>query len=370
MGVGSSANKGEASRSRYSSWGSSIDEAFCGDDAICGDYPSDDLEGFPLFDAAASKRASVVTNPFIEATPRQKPQLRRALSEGEASVRRAYTTDYSDNSDDPDTDDDFPEGPTHIRRTRSAVDLGGYPDQDDFPNRPTIAPVVPIGYGDNAPVRQKRLRKKAPKRKEAINGRRPFSPSQLSDGAVIAAAPIPAGKPSKRDRRRSLPNRTQPPLPYDTDDDFFEPAPMPMAAAAPRRTKKKQKPVPAYQSYASPITNEPSDFYLPSQVPPAQPTSNYYSQPALKPITKKTKYSKEPNYKVPQTRPKNVNAPVPVYTGQPTSYDPIIQSAPPVRRGRRIKPPVGNTQNAAPVPFIVGGRNRETRTPYLTSNDI
>jgi hypothetical protein len=311
MGAGSSTNKGVASRSRYSSWGSSIDEAICGENALCGDYPDDDVEGFPLVSRAPSRRASIVTNPYIDATPRKAPRLRRAFSEGEASVRRAYTTDYSDNSDDPDTDEDYYQDPNMIRKSRSAVMHDDY-DHDDFPNRPFPLAVTPGRYDSNLPPksRAKRRRKKAPIRGSEYQGRRPFSPSQLS------TAPIQK-LPKKKNRKSSMPRpeSNYPPRRYSLPEtipvtshsrrysafvnerDPFGNVDTPLYSEPiekPKKSRAKSKSIPN-------VTKDDwlSDYHLPSQVP----SDNYYSPEGynsapLKPITKARRYDKEPNYKV------------------------------------------------------------------------
>uniref|UniRef100_A0AC34G7U9 Uncharacterized protein n=1 Tax=Panagrolaimus sp. ES5 TaxID=591445 RepID=A0AC34G7U9_9BILA len=320
MGAGSSTNKGVASRSRYSSWGSSIDEAICGENALCGDYPDEDVEGFPLVSIAPSRRASVVTNPYIDATPRKQPRLRRAFSEGEASVRRAYTTDYSDNSDDPDTDDDYNyQDKNMIRKSRSAAIINDEFDHDDFPNRPFPLPVAPGRYDSELPPksRAKRRRKKAPIPGSEYQGRRPFSPSQLS------AAPkqkLPKKK-NRQQRRSSMPrpesnyynnNQRRYSMPETIpvtshsrrfsafDNDPFDGVDTPLYSQPIKKAAKKPKAksIPNVAKYDD--DNYLADYHLPSQVP----SDSYYStskkgynSALLKPITKNRRYDKEPNYK-------------------------------------------------------------------------
>lgn len=407
MGVGSSSNKGvggwilvpiveymffSASRSRFSSWGSSIDEAICGDHALCGDYPEDDLEGFPLVDDPQTRRNSVITNPYIEPTPRKPPQLRRALSEGEASVRRAYMTDYSDNSDDPDTDDEYPTAPNKIRRTRSAVSLPEALDQDDFPNRP-VPVALPIANG-NAPApshnRNKKRRKKKPKQQPLA--RRPFSPSQLQN------PPLQTLPKSRKAPVSSYSNRHPKPVEsYSPPRRYSEPFVPPMTSVSNQRPRSEHtynypSEAPYFSSNSPKKSTKPKqkkakslppnknnylpDYYLPSQVP--EPT--YKSSAPLKPIRKTRPSNIEPNYKVPKTKstktrkreaPRRATkkAPsygIPTYTGAPTKQDPIIQSAPPIRKGARIKPPAGNSGGVTPTPFVVG-RVPGPKTPYLSS---
>uniref|UniRef100_A0AC35FSI4 Uncharacterized protein n=1 Tax=Panagrolaimus sp. PS1159 TaxID=55785 RepID=A0AC35FSI4_9BILA len=361
MGAGSSTNKGVASRSRYSSWGSSIDEAICGENALCGDYPDDDVEGFPLVSRAPSRRASIVTNPYIDATPRKAPRLRRAFSEGEASVRRAYTTDYSDNSDDPDTDEDYYQDPNMIRKSRSAVMHDDY-DHDDFPNRPFPLAVTPGRYDSNLPPksRAKRRRKKAPIRGSEYQGRRPFSPSQLS------AAPKQK-LPKKKNRKSSMPRpeSNYPPRRYslpetipvtshsrrysafENERDPFGNVDTPLYSEPikkPKKSKPKSKSIPN-------VTKDDwlSDYHLPSQVPTTPKTRRKKSQ------------SKKPKKKAP-------SYPTPQYSGLPQQYDQILLSAPPIRKGARIKAPASNGPNYAPTPFVVG-RAQHSKTPYLVSHN-
>ncbi|KAE9555257.1 hypothetical protein FO519_001508 [Halicephalobus sp. NKZ332] len=401
MGAGSSSNKGVASRSRFSSWGSSIDEAVCGDHALCGDYPEDDLEGFPLVDEPQTRRNSVITNPYIEPTPRKPPKLRRALSEGEASVRRAYMTDYSDNSDDPDTDEDYPTQPNKIKMARSAVSLPEALDQDDFPNQPVPLPLT-IANGKGAPpsrARTKRKKKKKPK--PMSQARRPFSPSQLQNHPVQKLPKSRKPPPSRYSDYQPRPESSySPPRRYNEPESsprrYSEPYVPPMTSVSnqrprsehtynypnetpyfsrnPPKAPKKKKP-----KSLPPKRNDDflADYHLPSQIPPAP----RYKPPApLKPIRKTQPSNIEPNYRVPKarsTKTRKREAPprskkkapdygIPAYTGAPTIPDPIIQSAPPIRKGARIRAPVGDSGGPTPAPFIVG-KVPPPKTPYLSS---
>uniref|UniRef100_A0AC34F8I9 Uncharacterized protein n=1 Tax=Panagrolaimus sp. ES5 TaxID=591445 RepID=A0AC34F8I9_9BILA len=336
MGAGSSTNKGVASRSRYSSWGSSIDEAICGENALCGDYPDDDVEGFPLVSRAPSRRASVVTNPYIDATPRKQPRLRRAFSEGEASVRRAYTTDYSDNSDDPDTDDDYNyQNANMIRKSPPKQKL---PKKKNRQRRRSSMPQPESNYNNN------QRRYSMPETIPVTSHSRRFSAfdNDPFDGVDTPLYSQPIKKAAKKPKAKSIPNVAK----YE-DDDYL------------------------------------ADYHLPSQVP----SDSYYStskrgynSAPLKPITKTRRYDKEPNYKVPTTpksrrkkseprRPKKKapSFPTPQYAGLPQQYDQILQSAPPIRKGARIKAPISQGTNYAPTPFIVG-RAKHAKTPYLVSH--
>uniref|UniRef100_A0A914YAW2 Uncharacterized protein n=1 Tax=Panagrolaimus superbus TaxID=310955 RepID=A0A914YAW2_9BILA len=325
MGAGSSTNKGVASRSRYSSWGSSIDEAICGENALCGDYPDDDLEGFPLVSKGPSRRASVVTNPYIEATPRQAPRLRRAFSEGEASVRRAYTTDYSDNSDDPDTDDDYNnnQNGNMIRKSRSAAIMRDDEfDHDDFPNRPFPLPMAPGRYDSELlpKSRAKRRRKKAaPIQGSEFQGRRPFSPSQLS-ATPKQKLPKKKNRQGRRsgmprsesnynnDRRRYSMPETIPVTSHSRRFSAFDgvdDSPMYSEPIKKAKKPKKSKSIPNVTKYDDEDDNDwLADYHLPSQVPSdtyySTSKKGYNSAPLkpIKPITKTRRYDKEPNYKV------------------------------------------------------------------------
>ena len=263
-----------------------------------------------------------MTNPYIEATPRRPPKLRRAFSEGEASVRRAYTTDYSDNDSDPDTDDEFPEQPNMIRKSRSALMLHNEADDDDFPNHPVMMPVTTTRYDSALPPRSraKRRRKKASNRAIEDDRRRPFSPSQMHNAPLQKL-------PKKKNRRSSMPRPESDyqqtrrySLPetipitshsrrysaFETDKDPFGNVETPLYSQPTRKSKKPKKKAKSTSSVPKDDPDWLTDYHLPSQVPSdtyrrsSQMPDSHYAAPLkpIKPITKTRQYDKEPNYKV------------------------------------------------------------------------
>uniref|UniRef100_A0A914Y7B2 Uncharacterized protein n=1 Tax=Panagrolaimus superbus TaxID=310955 RepID=A0A914Y7B2_9BILA len=264
--------------------------------------------------------------------------------------------------------------------------------------------MAPGRYDSELPPksRAKRRRKKAaPIQGSEFQGRRPFSPSQLS-ATPKQKLPKKRNRQSRRsgmprsesnynnDRRRYSMPETIPVTSHSRRFSAFDgvdDSPMYSEPIKKAKKPKKSKSIPNVTKYNDKDDNDwLADYHLPSQVPSdtyySTSKKGYNSAPLkpIKPITKTRRYDKEPNYKVPTTpksrrkksqprkaKKKAPSFPTPQYSGLPQEYDQILQSAPPIRKGARIKAPISQGPNYAPTPFIVG-RAKHTKTPYLVSH--